>query len=417
MVISGSCQESTPLTQERGTKMRRKRFQKGSLQARKHGRHRVWVACWWEDGGRRSKVLARCSQMSKAEGESVLSAMLRDINSGVTQMAKPVYTFQQFIDGVYLPFGRRSWKESTAGTSEQIVKSHLIPEFGKDLLHTIRRDQLQDFLDRKALDLSFSVVAHLRWFLNGIFKLALSDTLIPGNPAAELRIRRKCQPGRTMRPLTAEEVNEYLEVFGLREKLIARLAIFEGMRPGEILALRWKSVADEVIRIVERVYKRVFNTPKNGKTREGAMSDGTLELLKEWAGLAQDLSPDGFVFPSEKIVTPLSLDNLWRLYMYPKLVNIGLEWATFQVLRKTNASLSKKAGVDPKVASEPERPRTRRQYGGLHQFRHGAEASRTKETRSRRASKTATEMPVRVQTGLNGVNGVKRNRWVIPNGT
>ena len=67
--------------------MRRKRFQKGSLQARKHGRHRVWVAAWWEAGSRRSKVLGRCSQMSKAEAESALSAMLRDINSGVTRMA------------------------------------------------------------------------------------------------------------------------------------------------------------------------------------------------------------------------------------------------------------------------------------------------------------------------------------------
>jgi integrase len=200
--------------------------------------------------------------------------------------------------------------------------------------------------------LSSSPVAHLRWFLSGIFKLAMSDGLMLNNPAAELRIPRKCQPGRDLRPLTEEEVNEYLEVFDLREKLIARLAIFEGMRPGEILALRWKSVADEVIRVVERVYKRVFNTPKNGKTREGAMSDGTLELLKEWAGLAQDPSPDGLVFPSEKVVTPLSLDNLWRRYMFPKLDNIGLGWATFQVLRKTNASLSKKAGVDPKVASD-----------------------------------------------------------------
>ncbi|MGO9231158.1 MAG: tyrosine-type recombinase/integrase [Bryobacteraceae bacterium] len=332
--------------------MRRKRFQKGSLQARKHGRHRVWVAAWWEDGSRRSKVLGRCSQMSKAEAESALSAMLRDINSGVTRMAKPVYTFEQFINGVYLPFCRRSWKESTAGTSEQIVKSHLIPEFGKQLLHAIRREELQDFLDRKALDLSSSPVAHLRWFLSGVFKLAMSDGLMLNNPAAELRIPRKCQPGRDVRPLTEEEVNQYLEVFDLREKLVARLAIFEGMRPGEILALRWKSVADEVIRVVERVYKRVFNTPKNGKTREGAMSDGTLELLKEWTGLAQDPSPDGFVFPSEKLVTPLSLDNLWRRHMFPKLDKIGLGWATFQVLRKTNASLSKKAGVDPKVASD-----------------------------------------------------------------
>ena len=41
--------------------------------------------------------------------------------------------------------------------------------------------------------------------------------------------------------------------------------------------------------------------------------------------------------------------------MHPKLKEVGLEWATFQVLRKTNASLSKKAGVDPKVASDQRR--------------------------------------------------------------
>jgi hypothetical protein len=82
------------------------------------------------------------------------------------------------------------------------------------------------------------------------------------------------------------------------------------------------------------------------------MSDGTLELLKQWAGLAQDPSPDGFVFPSERITTPVSLNTLWRRHMLPELENVGLGWATFQVLRKTNASLSKKAGVDPKVASD-----------------------------------------------------------------
>jgi hypothetical protein len=155
-----------------------------------------------------------------------------------------------------------------------------------------------------------------------------------------------------MRPLTEKEVAQYLEVFDLREKLISRLAIFEGLRPGEILALRWKSLEGEILRVEQRVYKRVLDTPKNGKTREGAISDGTLALITEWADLAEDPSPDGFVFPSEKLTTPLSLDNLWRRYMYPKLETSGLEWATFQVLRKTNASLSKKAGVDPKVASD-----------------------------------------------------------------
>jgi integrase len=290
--------------------------------------------------------------MTKAEAEAVLSSILREINAGHGGTTKPVYTFEQFIEEVYLPFCRRSWKESTAATSEQIITTHLVPELGKILVHALRREELQDLLEQKARELSQSVVAHLRWFLSGIFKLAMSDGLVLSNPAAELRIPRKCQPGRAMRPLTEEEVIKYLEAFSLRERLIARFAIFEGLRPGEILALRWKSIDGHSLRVEERVYKHVLNTPKNGKTREGAISDGTLKLLAEWANFAEDPSPDGFLFPSEKLITPLSLDNLWRRYMQPALEKVGLEWATFQVLRKTNASLSKKAGVDPKVASD-----------------------------------------------------------------
>ena len=332
--------------------MRRKRFQKGSLQVRKHGKHRVWVAIWWEDGGRRSKVLGRHSQMGKGEAEAAMSVILQPINSGATRGAKPVYTFEQFVEEVYLPFCRRSWKESTGGTSEQIINTHLKEEFGKRLLGAIRREELQDFLDRKALELSSSPVKHLRWFLNAIFKLALSDGLVVNNPAAALRIPRTCQPGRDLRSLTEEEVRKYLEVFDLREKLISRLAIFEGMRPGEILALRWNSIAEDTICVDQRVYKRVLGTPKNGKARKGAMSAGTYELFQEWAALAVDPRPDGFVFPSEKVTTPLSPDNLWRRYMLPKLEKVGLGWATFQVLRRTNASLGDKHGVDRKVAAD-----------------------------------------------------------------
>ena len=332
--------------------MRRKRYQKGSLQARKHGRHRVWVACYWENGSRRSKVLGRCSQIGQGEAEAALSALLQPINSGLAQGPRPLFTLEQFIEQEYWPFCRRSWKESTAGTSEQIVKSHLIPELGMNLLPAIRREQLQDLLDRKALDLSESPVRHLRWFLNAIFKLALSDGLVLNNPAAELRIPRNCQPGRAMRPLTEEEVQQYLAVFDLRERLISRLAIFEGMRPGEILALCWKVVRKHALTVEQRIYKRVFDTPKNGKVREVAISEGTAGLMKEWRDLARDASPEGFVFPSEALITPLSAESLWRRTMQPKLERVGLGWATFQILRKTNASLSKKFGIDPKVAAD-----------------------------------------------------------------
>ncbi len=78
--------------------MRRKRFQRGSLQARKHGRHRVWVAFWREDGIRRCKMLGRQSQMSRAEAEAVLAAILQAVNHGAAHVARPVYTFEQFAN-------------------------------------------------------------------------------------------------------------------------------------------------------------------------------------------------------------------------------------------------------------------------------------------------------------------------------
>ena len=46
------------------------------------------------------------------------------------------------------------------------------------------------------------------------------------------------------------------------------------------------------------------------------------------------------------------MSNLWRRGFKLQLEAIGLGWATFQVLRKTNASLSQKAGVDAKVSAD-----------------------------------------------------------------
>ena len=45
-------------------------------------------------------------------------------------------------------------------------------------------------------------------------------------------------------------------------------------------------------------------------------------------------------------------DNLWRRDIEPKLKAIGLDWVNFQVMRRTHASLSRKAGIDPKSVAD-----------------------------------------------------------------
>lgn len=43
---------------------------------------------------------------------------------------------------------------------------------------------------------------------------------------------------------------------------------------------------------------------------------------------------------------------MWRGNLEPKLATVGLEWANDQLLRQPNASLSRKAKIDDKVAAD-----------------------------------------------------------------
>ncbi len=335
--------------------MRRKRFQKGSVRPRKHGRHKVWVGQWWEGDCRRSKVLGDCSEMSKGQAEAIMASILEPLNEGAGKKTARTYTFHQYLEEVFLPICRRKWKESTRMTSEPLITYHLLPALGHRLLAEVTRDEMQALLDKKAKTLSVSVVAHLRWHLSAIFRTALGDGAVQFNPTLGLYVPR-CQEGRERRVLERGEILQALNALGPRERIIFRMAVFDGMRPGEILAIRVENVQDHSVHIKERVYKGNLDTPKGRRGRRTdrvvALSPGTLTELKNWIASLADKNPRAFVFPSENHSTPVSRDNLWRREIGPKLREIGLEWATFQVLRRTNASLSRVAMIDDKVAAD-----------------------------------------------------------------
>jgi integrase len=85
--------------------------------------------------------------------------------------------------------------------------------------------------------------------------------------------------------------------------------------------------------------------------RTVALSPGTMQDLAVWREMLLKQKSDSFLFPTERN-TPLSRDNVWNRQMAPKLEKVGLKWATFQVLRRTNAQLARKADIDDKVAAD-----------------------------------------------------------------
>jgi hypothetical protein len=88
--------------------MRRRRFQKGSLQLRKHADRRVWVVLYYDEKReRRYHTLGRPSEMTKGAADEMRQQFMREINGGgrTTGAIRPP-TVAEFLEQVYLPFYR-----------------------------------------------------------------------------------------------------------------------------------------------------------------------------------------------------------------------------------------------------------------------------------------------------------------------
>jgi integrase len=82
------------------------------------------------------------------------------------------------------------------------------------------------------------------------------------------------------------------------------------MRPGEISGLKWARLEVDYAAIRQRVYRGDIDSPKSVRSvRHAALSDGLLISIDEWRAVSLDTSGDAWVFPSEKLTTPLAKDN------------------------------------------------------------------------------------------------------------
>src|SRR3989449_9932873 len=183
-----------------------------------------------------------------------------------------------------------------------------------------------------------------RWLLQPRRSSALGFTrhLPPRRPRSSTPL----QPGRdavysahplatpSRRVLTPEQVQQILQVLPVREQLIVRLALFSGMRPGEIFALQRKHIAEDHVEVVHRIYRGKLDRPKSERSkRTVALSSTTQNLMTQWRQQSGSCDPDAWVFPSAKLTTPLGRDNAWRGLLAPRLKTIQLQWATFRDAR------------------------------------------------------------------------------------
>lgn len=251
-------------------------------------------------------------ERSKSPAEEKRDQLIGETNARNSLAPDPDITFGEFLEGVCLPFMRSKWKRSTAATTENRVGHHLGREFGVKKLYELGVKELQSFLAAKSETLSRSVVAHLRWDLRAIFRLALAEGYTERDPTTALFTPKQATVTES-RVMNTQEVKPYIKSLELRVSVIAHLALFAGMRPGEILALQRRHISVDCrkARIEQRLYRGDIDTPK------------TASLLKEWMELV-GTEPEAWVFASENPSTPMWRDNVWYRHMKPRLEAVGL---------------------------------------------------------------------------------------------
>ena len=156
-----------------------------------------------------------------------------------------------------------------------------------------------------------------------------------------------------MEILTPEECRLYLAHALGKIRLVFLIAVYTGMRRGEIFALQWEDVDWKKTQIFVRrsVWRGKFVTPKTKySTRRIDISPYLLTELKKHL-LASPVNQLGLVFANEKggIV---DADTLIKRHFVPVFEKAKIKRVRFHDLRHTNASLRIAEGQDPKYIQD-----------------------------------------------------------------
>ena len=282
--------------------------------------------------------LGEKAKLRKWEAE----AKLRKIISAATKaQPKPnALTLEWFTRERFLPMRLPQWAPSTRETNLYNIEKHIFPKIGGRALCELEKFHCQVFLNGLAeTGFSFTVVDHCRTMLKAILEEARDSDLIGKNPARKL-----------VNPETKESEKPVLQKFDsrrlldslpLRDRLIAMIAAFCAMRPGEIFGLRWSSWRGDHFHVEGTAWRGILR-PGKAKTKGSkapiAIPDVLLPLLKAWREENRHAGEDALIFASEKN-TPMRPENWLRRRIKPIAAALGITVPVhFQVLRRTFAT-------------------------------------------------------------------------------
>lgn len=283
-------------------------------------------------------------------------------------------TVGEYLDSWLKGSVRGSVRQSTLDRYEIAVRVHIKPALGRLKLKKLTPTHLAGFYqDRLAAGFAPASVNKLHVTLHKALDQAVKWHMVPRNVAEPVTAPRPAP--EEMQTLTAGEVRELLEAArGDKLEALYVLAVYTGMRQGELLALKWQDVDLEnatvsVRRTITMNQGRILlGESKTRKSRRTirltdaairALRDHLSRQMEEIGRLGDLYKDDGLVFTSG-VGTIINPTNLRKRSFASLLKRANLPRIRFHDLRHAAAGPQR----PPEVRSGAARARKHRDHTG-----------------------------------------------------
>ena len=274
----------------------------------------------------------------KAEmDKGAAKARLREVIARETKDAVPApvaVTLRWFYDNRFLPQKEGQWKITSRPKTKRFIENYLLKRFGEKLLGELDKFTLQTYLNELAPDFSKSVLTKIRVYLNSMLDEAVELEMLVRNPAAKLAVPKSGKRVAS-KHLTPEQIPLILFNLSDRDRLIVRMFLVLGLRPGEMFALRWNDKEGNSLRIDSSITEGMeVETKTEGSDSYvwlPASIDTELEFLRS---ATKGASSEAFIFPSSRS-TAINTNNFLFRVLKEAGKKAGIDRVTHQMLRRT----------------------------------------------------------------------------------
>ena len=224
---------------------------------------------------------------------------------------------------------------------EMYTENYIIPFFNNTKLDEVRPAHIKKFFSQ-INDLSLSAKKHIYYAVKGIFDSAVENRMCSRSPVTEFKMPRKERmAAKDIQVFTPDEVQQIItKAPTVQYGHYVLLLLYTGLRMGELLALQWTDINDDIITVRRSL----------ARSEDGHANEATKSGKSRFVGVTNNLKNILDTIPKESLyviwdngqLTPNQFSHRYKV----ALKEIGVDYLSPHKCRHTYATYLVRGGAD-----------------------------------------------------------------------